>query len=154
MSVESVRKFFEEKGMDLQIYELKDSTATVEEAAKAHGVEPARIAKTMAIRLKDRYIFVIMAGDSRLDNKKFKTYFKEKCAMVKLEDVEEVTGHPVGGVCAFGNPMKLETYLDEELKRFEYVYPAAGAPNASVKMTPESMQQVTDGIWVDLSKSS
>lgn len=152
MSVQKVREFFEAKGLSMEVYELEQSTATVEEAAEAHGVEPGRIAKTMAIALKDRYIFIIMAGDSRLDNKKFKTYFGQKCAMVKFEDVESVTGHPVGGVCAFGNPTKMETYLDEGLLRFDYVYPAAGAPNASVRMTPQQMCEVTDGVWVDLSK--
>lgn len=152
MSVERVRKFFEERGRVTEIYELRESTATVEEAAAAHGVEPALIAKTMAIRLKDRCIFIVMAGDSRLDNKKFKAYFGQKCAMVKPEEVEEVTGHPVGGVCAFGNPQKMDTYLDEGLKRFDYVYPAAGAPNASLKISPQEMQEVTQGIWADLSK--
>lgn len=152
MSVERVREFFRQKEREVEIYELQDSTATVEEAAAAHGVEPALIAKTMAIRLKDRCIFIIMAGDSRLDNKKFKAYFGQKCAMIKAEEVEEITGHPVGGVCAFGNPEKMDTYLDEGLRRFDYVYPAAGAPNASLKISPQEMQEITQGIWADLSK--
>ena len=102
MSVQSVREFFKSNNLNYKIYELEESTATVELAAKAHNVEPAMIAKSMALRLKERYIIIVTAGDAKLDNKKFKDEFKEKIQFLKGDEVPEITGHPVGGVCPFG----------------------------------------------------
>ncbi|MGE5631968.1 MAG: YbaK/EbsC family protein [Caulobacteraceae bacterium] len=153
MSLESVRKFFVENGYtDLHILESDQSTATVELAAKAHGVEPALIAKTMAFGLKDREILIVTKGDARIDNRKYKDCFHEKASMLNHEEVLEITGHPVGGVCPFGLKKPLEVYLDISMREFEYVYPAAGSINSAVKITPARLQEVTGGTWVDVCK--
>ena len=153
MSLESVRKFFDENGYsDLQIIEKDASTATVELAAKAHGVAPALIAKTMAFGLKDRNILIVVSGDSRIDNRKFKDCFHEKASMLNPEKVLEATGHAVGGVCPFGLKNPMDIYLDISMKEFEAVYPAAGSANSAVKITPDRLQEVTGGVWVDVCK--
>jgi prolyl-tRNA editing enzyme YbaK/EbsC (Cys-tRNA(Pro) deacylase) len=153
MSLESVRKFFIENGYtDLHILEHEVSTATVELAAKAHGVEPALIAKTMAFGLKDREILIVTKGDARIDNRKYKDCFHEKATMLNYEEVLEITGHPVGGVCPFGLTSSIDVYLDISMKEFEYVYPAAGSVNSAVKISPDRLQEVTGGTWVDVCK--
>lgn len=155
MSVESVRKYFVENGYtDLQIIETDQSTATVELAAKAHGVAPALIAKTMAFKLKDREILIVTSGDARIDNRKYKDYFHEKATMLNHEEVLEITGHPVGGVCPFALKKPMDIYLDVSMKEFEYVYPAAGSANSAVKISPERLQQVTRGTWIDVCKTA
>lgn len=150
MTVESVRNYIEEFGYDLEIVELDSSTATVELAAKALGVEPARIAKTMAIRLKERDILILSKGDVKIDNRKFKDYFKEKAKFINSEDLMEATGHPVGGVCPFGLIKPLDIYLDISLKEFDYVYPAAGEANTCVKIDVEYLSEITSGTWIDV----
>ena len=153
MSLESVRKFFNENGYsDLQIIETEMSTATVELAAKAHGVAPALIAKTMSFGLKDRAILIVTKGDARIDNRKFKDSFHEKAKMLSYDEVLEITGHPVGGVCPFGLKSPMDIYLDISMKEFEYVCPAAGTANSAVKITPDRLQEVTRGTWVDVCK--
>ena len=153
MSLESVKKYFKDNELlDLHILETDASTATVELAAKAHGVEPALIAKTMAFGLKDREILIVTKGDARIDNRKFKDCFHEKATMLNYEAVLEITGHPVGGVCPFGLKNPLGIYLDTSMKEFEYVYPAAGSPNSAVKITPDRLQEVTGGTWIDVCK--
>ena len=122
MTVESVKKHIEESGFDLEIIEMDISTATVELAAKALGVEPDRIAKTLAVRLKDEDILILAKGDMKIDNRKFKDYFSEKARFIKAEDLIEATGHPVGGVCPLGLSKPLTIYLDESLKVFDHVY--------------------------------
>ncbi|GLC32496.1 YbaK/EbsC family protein [Clostridium omnivorum] len=152
MSVESVKQEFIEKNLALEIIELKESTATVELAAKAIGVEPGQIAKTMAFAIKDENILVVSKGDAKVDNKKFKEFFNAKAKMLSLEDVPNITGHPVGGVCPFGLKSYMKIYLDNSLKQYDYVYPAAGSANTAVKIDLESLQQVTEGKWVDVCK--
>ncbi|NLN49284.1 MAG: YbaK/EbsC family protein [Clostridiales bacterium] len=152
MSIESVKKQFKEKGLPLKVIEMKTSTATVELAAAALGVEPARIAKTMAFRLKERDILLLTKGDVKVDNQKFKGYFKEKARFIKPDDLNEATGHPVGGVCPFGLVKPLDIYLDESLKVFDYVFPAGGGANTAVKIDVDYLAEVTEGIWVDLCK--
>lgn len=153
MSVESVRKFFIENGYtDLKILETEQSSATVELAAKAHGVEPALIAKTMSFGLKEREIIIVTKGDARIDNRKFKDCFHEKASMLNYDKVLEITGHPVGGVCPFGLKNPMDIYLDVSMKEFEFVYPAAGSANSAVKIAPDRLQEVTDGIWIDVCK--
>jgi len=152
MSVEAVRKFFEDKKLNFEIIEMEESTATVELAAQALGVPPALIAKTMAFRLKEEDILIVAQGDARIDNRKYKDHFKEKAKMLKPDEVLEVTGHPVGGVCPFGLKNPLKIYLDISLKKFEYVYPAAGSGNSAVKMTPDELQEITGGKWIDVCK--
>lgn len=152
MSIESVKRQFKEQGLPLEVMELDTSTATVELAAAALGVEPARIAKTMAFRLKDRDILLLTKGDVKVDNRKFKDYFKEKARLISPEEVEEATGHPVGGVCPFGLSKPLDIYLDISLKVFDYVYPAGGGPNTAVKISVDYLGEVTKGVWVDVCK--
>ena len=152
MAVEDVRKFFEENGYDYEIIEKEVSTATVELAAQAIGVEPELIAKTMAFRLNEKDVLVVSKGDAKIDNRKFKDAFKTKAKMMKYEEVLEATGHPVGGVCPFALKTPMEIYLDVSLKQFEYVYPAAGSTNSAVKMTPDELKEVTKADWVDVCK--
>ena len=150
MSLESVREFFKAKNLDIPIIELTVSTATVALAAEAHGVEHGRIAKTLAFRLADgRAILLVASGDARVSNKKFKTEFG-KGKMLGAEDVVELTGHPVGGVCPFGLAQALPIYLDASLRQFDEVLPAAGAVHSAIRIAPEQMAELTGGTWVDV----
>lgn len=150
MSLQSVRAFFQARNLNIPIIELDVSTATVALAAEAHGVEPGRIAKTLAFRLSDdRVILVVARGDARIDNKKFKEAFG-KGKMLSPEDVAEMTGHPVGGVCPFGLAQPLPVYLDRTLQDFDEVLPAAGSTNTAVRISPLQLASVTKGEWVDV----
>ncbi len=150
MSLESVREFFKAKNLDIPIIELTVSTATVALAAEAHGVEHGRIAKTLAFRLADgRAILLVASGDARVSNKKFKTEFG-KGKMLGAEDVVELTGHPVGGICPFGLAQALPIYLDASLRQFDEVLPAAGAVHSAIRIAPEQMAELTGGTWVDV----
>ena len=150
MSLQSVREFFAARQLDLPIIELEVSTATVALAAEAHGVEPGRIAKTLSFRLHaGQVIILVAAGDARIDNRKFKAAFG-KGKMLHLEEVVELTGHPVGGVCPFGLASPLPIYLDRSLQTFDEVLPAAGAIHSAVRISPTQLAAVTDGQWVDV----
>jgi prolyl-tRNA editing enzyme YbaK/EbsC (Cys-tRNA(Pro) deacylase) len=150
MSQQSVRAFFAARNLDLPIIELEVSTATVALAAEAHGVEPGRIAKTLAFRLGDgRAIVLVARGDARIDNRKFKTVFG-KGRMLPPDDVVALTGHPVGGVCPFGLAQPLPVYLDRSLSDFDEVLPAAGAVHTAVRISPALLADVTAGEWVDV----
>jgi prolyl-tRNA editing enzyme YbaK/EbsC (Cys-tRNA(Pro) deacylase) len=150
MSLQSVRDFFAERNLDLPIIELDVSTATVALAAEAHGVEPGRIAKTLAFRLADgRAIILVARGDARIDNRKFKDAFG-KGKMLAPDDVVALTGHPVGGVCPFGLAQPLPIYLDRSLQDFDEVLPAAGAVHSAVRIRPALLAEVTAGEWVDV----
>lgn len=150
MSVESVRNFFKERNQEDPVFELQDSGATVELAAEVIGVEPKFIAKTLAFKLKEKDILVVTRGDARIDNKKFRTFFKTKAKMLDLNEVEEITGHPVGGVCPFGLKNPLDVYVDVSIKDFNFVYPAAGSRTTALKIAPESIQGLTNAEWVDV----
>ncbi|MEP0233684.1 MAG: YbaK/EbsC family protein [Roseobacter sp.] len=150
MSLNSVRDHLAEAAPELRVLETDASSATVELAAAAHGVEPAQIAKTLSFRLKDEVFLVVTRGDARLDNKKAKAAFGGKVKMLGREEVEEITGHPVGGVCPFGLANSLKVYLDESLRAFDEVIPAAGATNAAVRVSPLRMAEITSGAWVDV----
>jgi prolyl-tRNA editing enzyme YbaK/EbsC (Cys-tRNA(Pro) deacylase) len=152
MTVDSVREQFRREGLNLEVIEMDTSTATVELAANALGVEPARIAKTMALRLKDRDILIVAKGDVRIDNRKFKDYFQEKAKFIDADELGEATGHPVGGICPFGLNRDLDIYLDESLKVFDYVFPAGGSPNTCVKIDVDYLAEVTKGKWIDVCK--
>ena len=150
MSLQSVRDFFLARQLDIPIIELEVSTATVALAAQAHGVEPGRIAKTLSFRLSDgRAILLVASGDMRVDNKKFKALFG-KGKMLAADEVAELTGHPVGGVCPFGLARDLPIYLDHSLRNFDEVLPAAGATHSAVRISPEQLAAVTNGLWVDV----
>jgi len=150
MSIHSVKAQFDTENWSLEVIEFKVSTATVELAAEALGVEPGRIAKTMALRLKDRDILVLAKGDARLDNKKFKAAFGTKAKFVKSEDVEGITGHPIGGVCPFGLIQPLDVYLDSSLKVYDVVYPAGGTPSSAVKIDLDTLEKITRSQWTDV----
>lgn len=150
MSLESVKQFFLEKGLEDPVFELNESGATVELASKTIGVPSELIAKTLAFKLKDKNVLIVVKGDARIDNKKFKQYFRVKSKMLDLAEVEEITGHPVGGVCPFGLKNNLEIYLDISIKEFQYVYPAAGSITSAMKISPSSIKELTDATWVDI----
>ena len=149
MSVASVRAFFAAHQIDMPIVELDSITSTVALAAEAHGVEPGRIAKTLAFKLADGQVFLLVAsGDARIDNAKFKIAFG-KGKMLALDEVETLTGHPVGGVCPFGLATPLPVYLDRSLLAFDEVLPAAGSVNSALRISPRLMAELTQGQWVD-----
>lgn len=150
MSVENVRNFFKERNLEDPVFELEDSGATVELAAQVIGVEAKLIAKTLAFKLKEKDILVVTRGDARIDNKKFRSFFKTKAKMLDFNEVEEITGHPVGGVCPFGLKNPLEVYVDVSIKDFDFVYPAAGSRTTALKISPENIRRFTNAEWVDL----
>mgnify|MGYP001407053913 CR=1 FL=1 len=150
MSLESVRAFFAEKAPDIAVIVTEQSSATVELAALAHGVEPAQIAKTICLRAGEETMLVVAAGTARLDNRKFKDAFAAKPRMLGVEEVLALTSHPVGGVCPFGLPAPLPVYCDVSLKRFAEVVPAAGATNAAVRIAPDRLAELTAARWVDV----
>lgn len=150
MSIESVKKHFDDYNLPLEVIEFETSTATVELAAQALGVEPAQIAKTMAFRLKAEDILILAKGDVRVDNQKFKVQFNEKARFISSQEVEEATGHPVGGICPFGLIRPLKIFLDESLKAFDYVFPAGGGANTAVRIDVDYLDEVTCGVWIDV----
>ena len=153
MSVESVKSYFIEKNLRYEVLEFEAGTETVELAAQALGVEPALIAKTLAFKLKDRNILVLAKGDARIDNKKFKQQFQVKAKMMSHDEVLEITGHPVGGVCPFGLKTDMSIYLDESLRAFDKVYPAGGSGNSCIEISPNELCTITDAQWVNVCKS-
>ncbi|WP_426422970.1 YbaK/EbsC family protein [Bradyrhizobium genosp. A] len=150
MSLESVRAFFAEKAPDISVMESPISSATVQLAAEAYGVEPAMIAKTLSLRVGERVILIVAAGTSRMDNKKVKAQFGGKPKMLGLEEVAEITGHEVGGVCPFGLKAPLPIYCDVSLKAFDTVVPAAGSTHSAVRIAPDRMAQLVAAEWVDV----
>lgn len=152
MSLQSVRAFLSEHAPDLEILEKDTSTATVAEAAVAHGVAPGQIAKTLSLWLKDEVAIVVMGGDAKIDNQKFKAQFKTKAKMLSADEVVEWTSHPVGGVCPFGLPHPLPVFVDVTLKKFDVVLPAAGATNAALRIAPERLAQLVQATWVDIAQ--
>ncbi|MCD1635604.1 YbaK/EbsC family protein [Martelella mediterranea] len=150
MSLESVRAHLDTAAPDIDIIETEASSATVEEAANAHNVAPAQIAKTLSFSVKDDVFLLVARGDARIDNKKAKTAFGGKVKMLPLEDVEAITGHPVGGVCPFGLASPIRVYCDESLKAFDEVVPAAGSRNAAIRIAPDRLAEITGADWVDV----
>ena len=151
MSIEKVRSYFQMRGIAERIMEFDVSSATVELAAQAVGVEGARIAKTLSFLLGDGCILIVTAGDAKIDNKKYKTKFGAKAKMLAHDDVPEYIGHAVGGVCPFA--VKEGVYLDESLRRFETVFPACGSSNSAIELTiPELEEYSKFDEWVDVCK--
>ena len=150
MSLESVRAFFAENAPDIAVIESRTSSATVALAAEAYGVEPGRIAKTLSLRLGDRVVLIVASGTSRMDNKKVKALFGGKPKMLGLEEVAEITGHEVGGVCPFGLKSKLQIYCDVSLRAFDEVVPAAGSTHSAVRIAPTRMAELVGAEWVDV----
>jgi prolyl-tRNA editing enzyme YbaK/EbsC (Cys-tRNA(Pro) deacylase) len=150
MSLESVRAFFAEKAPDISVIESQQSSATVPLAAVAYGVEPARIAKTLSLRVGERVVLIVTSGTSRMDNRKVKALFGGKPKMLGLDEVAGITGHEVGGVCPFGLKTPLPIYCDISMKEFDIVVPAAGSTHSAVRIAPERLAQLTSAEWVDV----
>ena len=153
MSIEIVRKYFRGYGMEDRILEFDVSSATVELAAQAVGCEPARIAKTLSFKVEDQPILIVAAGDAKIDNPKYKAKFHKKAQMLKPEEVTEFIGHAVGGVCPFGVPDSVDVYLDESLRRFRTVFPAAGSTNSAIELSMEELEKYSHAReWIDVCK--
>jgi prolyl-tRNA editing enzyme YbaK/EbsC (Cys-tRNA(Pro) deacylase) len=150
VSLESVRADLATRAPDLPIIEVEESTATVADAAKALGVESARIAKTLAVRAGDLTFLLVARGDARLDNRKTKDRFGARPRMLGAEETLALTGHPVGGVCPFGLATALPVYCDNSLRAFDIVYPAAGSLTSSVVVSPARLAELVSSGWVDL----
>lgn len=153
MSIVKVREYLKDFGADGRILEFPVSSATVELAAKALGTAPARIAKTLSFRVKDGVILVVLAGDAKTDNRKYRETFGEKARMLDREEAEALVGHAVGGVCPFAVNESVKVYLDVSLKRFATVFPAAGSANSAIELTPEELEKFSRSSgWVDVGK--
>ena len=153
MSIENVKAYLNEKGIGDSYIEFPGSSATVTLAAEQLGCEPDRIAKSLAIKLKSgRLLVIVVSGESKLDNSKFKKLFKETSHFCPAELLPELFGHPMGGVCPFALKDNVEIFLDESLKKYDIVYPAAGAPNNAVKITPERLAEILSAGWGAVTK--
>lgn len=153
MSLEKAKIHLEKFGLADRIHEFDVSSATVELAAKALGCGEAEIAKSMAFIVDDKPIIVVCAGDTKIDNSKFKAMFHTKAKMIGFDELEPLIGHAAGGVCPFGVNEGVSVYLDESLKRFDTVYPAAGTANSAVRLTPAELEKASlMTAWVDVTK--
>ncbi|MCF0137801.1 MAG: YbaK/EbsC family protein [Oscillospiraceae bacterium] len=153
MSIEKGRAYFRQFGLEDRVREFDVSSATVELAALAVGVEGARIAKTLSFKMDDSCILILAAGDARIDNRKFKDYFHVKAKMPTADEVLELVGHPVGGVCPFGINEGISVYLDESLRRFETVFPAVGSGNSAIELNLEELYKYSNAVaWIDVCK--
>ncbi|WP_369427130.1 YbaK/EbsC family protein [Providencia sp. PROV236] len=150
MSIESVRKFIAEHAPDIEILETDGVTATVEQAAIVHNVEPNQIAKTLSLKVKNEVVLVVCAGKARLDNQKVKQALGAKARMLRADEVVELTSHPVGGVCPFGLPEALPVYCDVSLQQYSEVLPAAGSVNSALRISPQRILELTKGVWIDI----
>lgn len=150
MSLESAAAFLAAKAPDIAILELAESTATVALAAAGHGVAPAQIAKTLSFRVGETVLLLVARGDARIDNKKMKAAFGGKAKMLAADEVADITGHPVGGVCPFGLATPLPVYCDVTLKAFDEVLPAAGSTHSAVRINPLRLAEITGAAWVDV----
>ncbi|MDY5511003.1 YbaK/EbsC family protein [Dysosmobacter sp.] len=155
MSIQKVRAYFETLGIADRIREFTVSSATVELAAVAVGVEGARIAKSLSFKVDDHPIIIVVAGDAKVDNSRYKAQFHTKAKMLTFEEAHTLIGHDVGGVCPFALPEDVQVYLDVSLKRFETVFPAAGSDNSAVEMTCEELERYASNFvaWVDVCKA-
>ena len=155
MSIEKVRAYFEHFGIADRIREFDVSSATVELAAVAVGVEGARIAKSMCFKLADdQPIIIVTAGDMKIDNAKYKAYFHVKAKMLTFDEAHTMIGHDPGGVCSFALPENVKTYLDISLKRFDTVFPAAGSSNSAIELTCDELEKYSSNFmgWIDVTK--
>ena len=154
MAIDKVREYFKQFGIEDRILEFPVSSATVELAAVAVGTKPERIAKSMSFMLDDGPIVVVMAGDARVDNRKFKDTFHKKAKMLTFEEAENLVGHAPGGVCSFAVNDGVKCYLDESLRRFTTVFPACGSSNSAIEFTCEELEKYScpPASWVDVCK--
>lgn len=150
MSYETARAWLAAQAPDLRIIDNGQSVATVSEAAQALGVDAARIAKTLALRINDRLLLLVARGDARLDNARCKAVFGARPRMLQAAETEELTGHPVGGVCPFGLKTPLPIFCDVSIRPFPTIFPAAGSRTASVEIEPERLCSLVDAQWTDI----
>ncbi|MCI8812540.1 MAG: YbaK/EbsC family protein [Oscillibacter sp.] len=155
MSIQRVRAYFEQWDMAGRIREFEVSSATVELAAVAVGVEGARIAKSLSFKVEERPVIVVAAGDAKVDNGKYKAQFHTKAKMLTHEEAHDLIGHDVGGVCPFALPEDVKVYLDVSLRRFETVFPAAGSSSSAIELTCEELERYSSNFveWVDVCKA-
>lgn len=152
MAIDKVREYFKKYNMEDRIQEFDVSSATVEEAAKALNTEGKRIAKSLSFKTKEKVFLIILAGDAKVNNAKYKAKFHEKAHMLTYEEVNDLIGHPVGGVCPFAIKENVDVYLDESLKRFKTVFPACGSPNSAIELTIPELEKTSNyKEWVDVS---
>ncbi|KLU54996.1 EBSC protein [Paenibacillus sp. VT-400] len=153
MAIEKVKDFFKQYGMDSQIIEFEVSSATVDLAASALGCEPERIAKTLSFMVNGQAVLVVAAGDAKVDNKKFKEYFKTKAKMLSPDEAIDMVGHAIGGVCPFAIKNDVSVYLDISLKRFDTIYPACGSSNSAIELTIKQLEKYSSySEWIDVCK--
>lgn len=151
MAFENAKKFLDEKGYGGKIKQFDISSATVELAAVAVGCEPERIAKSLTFMVDGKAVMILCAGDAKISNSKYKAFFHTKAKMLSREEVNELIGHDVGGVCPFGIKDGVSVYLDESMKRFDVVFPACGSSNSAVELTIEELEDASEYIqWIDV----
>lgn len=154
MGITQVKEFFSKYGMESKILEFEESSATVELAAQAVGCIPARIAKSLSFKVDNEPVIVVVAGDAKVDNAKYKAFFHTKAKMLTMEEVDALIGHGVGGVCPFAIKDGVRVYLDVSMKRFETVYPAAGNASSAIELTLDEMEKYSGSLgWVDVCKN-
>lgn len=154
MSLVKVKEYFKKLGIENRIIEFDSSSATVSQAANLLNCKEEKIAKTLSFKLKDKVIVVVVAGDKKIDNKKYKETFLEKAKMLNYEEVETLTGHQVGGVCPFALNQDVLVYLDVSLKKFETVFPACGSSNSAIEVTIDELEKYSNFTkWVDVCKT-
>lgn len=153
MAIEAVKEYFAQFGMADRVREFDVSSATVELAAQALGCDPCRIAKTLSFLVDGRAVLIVAAGDAKIDNPKYKAQFGTKAKMLTPDEVVELVGHAVGGVCPFGIREGVAVYLDRSLKRFETVFPACGSSNSAIELSIEELERYSGyTAWVDVCK--
>ena len=153
MAIERVKDYFREIGLEDRIQEFTVSSATVQLAAQALGCEECRIAKTLSFHVDDKVVLIVAAGDAKIDNSKYKAQFGTKAKMLTFDEVEELIGHAVGGVCPFAVNEGVEVYLDVSLKRFETVFPACGSSNSAIELNMEELEKYSGSLaWIDVCK--
>lgn len=153
MSIDKVREYFKQFGIENRILELELSSATVELAAKALNCEPDRIAKSLSFKVDESPVLVLFSGEARIDNKKFKEFFRTKAKMLSVDEVSSLIGHEIGGVCPFGINEGVKVYLDVSLKKYDTVFPACGSSNSAVELTIEELEKYSGSLsWIDVSK--
>lgn|SRR5574344_1508668 len=153
MSIIKVKDYFKKDNMDKRIIEFNESSATVPLAAKALNCTEGEIAKSLTFMVNNKPIMIIVAGDKRIDNAKYKLEFKEKAKMLKYDEVEPLIGHSVGGVCPFAINENVIVYLDESLKKYQIVYPACGSSNSAIPLSISELEKYSNYLkWVDVSK--
>jgi prolyl-tRNA editing enzyme YbaK/EbsC (Cys-tRNA(Pro) deacylase) len=153
MSVEKVKEYFKQMGIEAKVQEFTVSSATVELAAQALHTDACRIAKTLSFHVNEKVVLIVAAGDAKIDNPKYKSQFGTRAKMLSFDEAEPLIGHAVGGICPFAVNNDVEVYLDESLKRFDTVFPAAGSSNSAIELTIKELEKYSNSLgWIDVCK--